>query len=106
MTASTHRKGTCPPDHDVASVTFDNRSSNSPPKRYHYWVPKKWNTQPGDKLRVFVSEREELKFVTVRDMHSACEFEGAVHKLAVSITHRAPRRSPRRRRSPSSETKP
>lgn len=93
MIASTHRKGTCPPDHDVASVTFDNRSPNSPPKRYHYWVPKKWNTQPGDKLRVFVTEREALKTVTVRDMHSACEFDGTEHKLAASITPLAPKRS-------------
>lgn len=94
MIASTHRKGTCPPDHDVASVTFDNHSPNSPPKHYHYWVPKRWNTQPGDKLCVFVSEREAFKTVTVRDMHSACEFEGTEHKRAASITPLAPKRSP------------
>lgn len=89
MTASTHRKGACPPDHDVASVTLDNHNPNTSPKRYHYWVPKRWNTQPGDKLRVFVSERKELKLVTVRDMHFACEFDGAEHKLALGLHRRA-----------------
>ena len=91
MIASTHRKGPCPPDHDVASVTFDNANPNTTAKRYHYWVPKKWNAQPGDKLHVFVSERGELKNVTVRDMHFAGDFTGREHKLAVSITHTAPR---------------
>lgn len=91
MIASTHRKGPCPPDHDVASVTFDNHNVNTPPKRYHYWVPKKWNAQPGDKLKVFVSERTELKTVTVRDMHFACEFDGCDHKLALSIARTAPK---------------
>lgn len=82
---STHRKGPCPPDHDAAAVLFDDHSGNpASRKAYIYWVPKHWNVQPGDKLKVFVSEREELKSVTVQEMHPGSMLRGCEHKLAVS----------------------
>lgn len=78
MTATPTRAGTMTHDYEVAACKFANY-----PKHYHYWVPKAWNLQPGDVIKVSAPSG----FATV--VHSGEVIPTGAHKLALGLHKRA-----------------
>ena len=78
MTATPTRAGTMTHDYEIAACKFANY-----PKHYHYWVPKAWNLQPGDVIKVSAPSG----FATV--VRSGEVSPTGAHKLALGLHRRA-----------------